>query len=206
MSSTTQKNLSDNTAPSCNEFASPSCEAGTKLDVLAAAVVLVLTCLAVARAQDMRSERSESADAAAAPIVLSPDAIKWQPMPKEWSEGTRPAGFKGQSEVAILQGDPSRAGMPYVIRIRSTAGAQIPPNWTRDDESITVLSGTLCLAVGRTFDESACRDLPAGSFVFMPKGVPHFGVPKGDVIQIQGVGPLKVHWVEPAAVIQPSSK
>jgi hypothetical protein len=40
----------------------------------------------------------------------------------------------------------------------------------------------------------------------MPKGVAHFGVPKGDVIQIQGVGPLKVHWVEPAGMIQPNSK
>jgi hypothetical protein len=203
MPSTTQTNLSDNTAPSCNEFAIPSRDAGTKVDVVAVAVVLVLTGLTSARAQDMRSE---SAEAAAAPTILPPDAIKWQPMPKEWSEGVRPAGFMGQSEVAILQGDPSRAGMPYVIRIRSSAGSQIPPNWTRDDESITVLSGTLCLAIGQTFDESACRDLPAGSFVFMPKGVPHFGVPKGDVIQIQGVGPLKVHWVEPAAVIQPSSK
>jgi hypothetical protein len=204
MSSTTQTNLSDNTPPSSNKFAVPSSrKSRTKLDVLAAAVLLVLTCFAVARTQDMRSE---PADAAAAAIVLTPDAIKWQPMPKEWSEGTRPAGFKGQSEVAILQGDPSRAGVPYVIRIRSTLGAQIPPNWTRDDESITVLSGTLCMAVGQKFDETACRDLPAGSFVFMPKGVPHFGVPKGDVIQIQGVGPLKVHWVEPAAVIQPTSK
>jgi quercetin dioxygenase-like cupin family protein len=203
MPSTTQTNLSDNTAPICNEFAAPSREARTKVDVWAAAVVLVLTGVTVARAQDMRSE---PADAAAAPIVLTPDAIKWQPMPKEWSEGMRPAGFKGKSEVAILQGDPSRPGAPYVIRIRSKAGSQIPPNWTRDDESITVLSGTLCLAVGQTFDENACRDLPAGSFVFMPKGVPHFGVAKGDVIQIQGVGPLKVHWVEPAGVIQPSSK
>jgi hypothetical protein len=73
MSSTTQTNLSDNTAPSSNKFAVPSSrKSGTKLDVLAAAVLLVLTCFAVARTQDMRSE---PADAAAAPIVLTPDAI-----------------------------------------------------------------------------------------------------------------------------------
>jgi hypothetical protein len=201
--STTQPLLSDNSSPPL----ASSRRAVTKLDVrpsaLAAAVVVGLTCLSLVRAQD---KRSEPADAAAAPIVLTPDTIKWQPMPKEWSEGTRPAGFKGQSEVAILQGDPSRAGVPYVIRIRSTLGSQIPPNWTRDDESITVLSGTLCMAIGEKFDENACHDLPAGSFVFLPRGVPHFGVPKGDVIQIQGIGPLKVHWVEPAGAIQPRSK
>jgi hypothetical protein len=117
-------------------------------------------------------------------------------MPKEWVEGTRPAGFKGRSEVAILQGDPTRPGAPYVIRIRSTLGSQIPPYWSSDDESITVLSGTLCLGLGTKFDENACTDFPAGSFVFLPKGLPHFGLTKGDVVQIQGTGPLKVHWVE----------
>jgi quercetin dioxygenase-like cupin family protein len=117
-------------------------------------------------------------------------------MPKEWVEGTRPPGFKGRSEVAILQGDPNRQGAPYVIRIRSTLGSQIPPHWTSDDETITVLSGTLCLAVGTKYDENACTDFPAGSFAFLPKGVAHFGLTKGDVVQIQGTGPLKVHWVE----------
>jgi hypothetical protein len=117
-------------------------------------------------------------------------------MPKEWVEGTRAPGFKGRSEVAVLQGDPTREGAPYVIRIRSTLGSQIPPHWTSDDESITVLSGTLCLGVGTKFDENACTDFPAGSFVFLPKGVPHFGLTKGDVVQISGTGPLKVHWIE----------
>jgi hypothetical protein len=81
-------------------------------------------------------------------------------------------------------------------RIRWTLGSQIPPYWTSDDESITVLSGTLCLGLGTKFDENACTDFPAGSFVFLPKGVPHFGLTKADVVQIQGTGPLKVHWVE----------
>jgi hypothetical protein len=117
-------------------------------------------------------------------------------MPKEWVEGTRPPGFKGRSEVAILQGDPTRQGAPYVIRIRSTLGSQIPPHWTSDDETITVLSGTRCLAVGTKYDENACTDFSAGPFVFLPKGVAHFGLTKGDVVQIQGTGPLKVHWVE----------
>ena len=83
-------------------------------------------------------------------------------MPKEWVEGTRPPGFKGRSEVALLQGDPTREGVPYVIRIRSTLGSQIPPHWTS----------------------------------FLPKGAPHFGLTKGDVVQISRTGPLKVHWVE----------
>jgi len=32
--------------------------------------------------------------------------------------------------------------------------------------------------------------------VFLPKGVPHFAINKGDVVQVHGTGPLKLHWVE----------
>lgn len=164
-----------------------------RLAVLVPAFALVSVCVALANAQE---SKPESARAGEGQILLAPDALSWGPMPKEWVEGTRPPGFKGRSEVAILQGDPTREGAVYVIRIRSTLGSQIPPYWTSDDESITVLSGTLCLGLGTKFDETACTDFPAGSFVFLPKGVPHFGLTKADVVQIQGTGPLKVHWVE----------
>jgi len=164
-----------------------------RLALVLATMALISVCFAFAKAQE---SKAAGESAAGEQILLAPDALKWGPMPKEWVEGTRPPGFKGRSEVAILQGDPTRAGAPYVIRIRSTLGSQIPPHWSSDDESITVLSGTLCLGLGTKFDETACRDFPAGSFVFLPKGVAHFGLTKGDVVQIQGTGPLKVHWVE----------
>jgi hypothetical protein len=46
----------------------------------------------------------------------------------------------GRSEVAIIQGDPTKEGAPFVIRIRSTPGTKLPPHWPVD-ENITVLSG-----------------------------------------------------------------
>jgi hypothetical protein len=171
----------------------PGSSDNLRLAVLIPAIALASVCFALARAQE---SKPAGESAAGKQLLLAPDALEWVPMPKEWVEGPRPPGFKGRSEVAILQGEPTRQGAPYVIRIRSTLGSQIPPHWTSDDESITVLSGTLCLGVGTKFDENACTDLPAGSFVFLPKGVPHFALTKGDVVQISGTGPLKVHWVE----------
>lgn len=184
---------SDNLRDAVHTGTSPAPIGRPRLAVLISAIALVSVCFTLAKAQE---SKPEGARAAGGQILLAPDALSWGPMPKEWVEGTRPPGFNGRSEVAILQGDPAREGAIYVIRIRSTPGSQIPPYWTSDDESITVLSGTLCLGLGTKFDENACRDFPAGSFVLLPKGVPHFGLAKGDVVQIQGTGPLKVHWVE----------
>ncbi|PYQ50477.1 MAG: hypothetical protein DMF78_15595 [Acidobacteria bacterium] len=129
-------------------------------------------------------------------VLLAPDAIQWQPIPRDWADGPPPPGFTlGQSEVAILYGDPTREGEPFALRIRSTPGSQLPPHWHPIDENITVLSGVFCVGVGDKLDPSACQDMPAGSFILMPKGMHHFAVAKGDVVQLNGVGPFKIHWV-----------
>jgi quercetin dioxygenase-like cupin family protein len=83
-----------------------------------------------------------------------------------------------------------------VIRIRSTPGTQLLPHWHSIDENITVLSGVFCVGTGDKLDEHACRDMPAGPYIVMPKGMHHFAVAKGDVVQAHGVGPFKIHWVK----------
>jgi hypothetical protein len=125
---------SDNLRDARHAGTSPELPRMPRLEVVLPVIAVVSACLALAKAQE-----SKPADESVAgkQILLAPDAIKWGPMPKESVEGTRPAGFKGHSEVAILHGDPARQGAPYVIRIRSTLGSQIPPYWSSDDESIT---------------------------------------------------------------------
>jgi quercetin dioxygenase-like cupin family protein len=126
-------------------------------------------------------------------VIVAPGALRWQPLPQEWTEGMPPAGFDpvGRTEVAIVSGDPATEGAPYVIRLRSTPGTRLPVHWHRNDEHITVLSGTWCVGMGDTFDETACRDLPAGTYIFVPKGMRHFAVARGNVVQIHGIGPFK---------------
>ena len=135
-------------------------------------------------------------------IMITPDKIKWQPLPREWADGP-PPGFKGQAEkaigqteVAIIQGDPTKEGEPFVIRIRSAAGTVIPPHWHLIDENITVISGVFCIGTGDKLDENACQDMPAGSYIVMPKGTHHFAVAKGDIVQLNGIGPFKIYWVK----------
>lgn len=130
-------------------------------------------------------------------VMVTPASVKWQPIPPNWADGPPPPGYTlGKSEIAIIEGDPTKEGAPFVIRIRSIPGTQLPPHWHPIDENITVLSGVFCVGAGDTLDEHACRDMPAGSYIVLPKGMHHFAIAKGDVVQVHGVGPFTIHWVK----------
>jgi hypothetical protein len=76
--------------------------------LLAALTVLALGYAAFAKAQVKTANTSA---ASPAHIMVGPDAITWQPVPRDWADGPPPPGFTlGQSEVAIIQGDPYRGG------------------------------------------------------------------------------------------------
>jgi quercetin dioxygenase-like cupin family protein len=162
-------------------------------------VVFIVLGLAYFPSASAQEHASNANGAAAVHIMLMPDAIKWQPLPRDWADGPPPTAqaeaATGATEVAILQGDPTKEGSPFVIRIRSATGSKLPPHFHLIDENITVLSGVFCIGTGDKFDEKACKDMPAGSYFVMPKGMHHFAVAKGDVVQIHGIGAFKIYWV-----------
>jgi quercetin dioxygenase-like cupin family protein len=111
-------------------------------------------------------------------IALTPEAISWEPV------------FDG-AEIAVLAGDPEEVGSPYVIRVKYRDGLKVLPHWHSSDESITVISGTWVMGVGKRYDLSVAQEFPAGSYLVIPKGVPHFAVCRGEtIVQRHGVGPL----------------
>ena len=157
----------------------------------------VIALMAVVVAASTFAQTQKPRGASADHTLIDPGAIKWQSLPPSWADGPPPAGYSlGQSEVAIIQGDPTKEGAPFVIRIRSTPGTQVPPHWHPIDEHITVLSGVWCVGMGDKLDAHACRDMRAGSYIVLPKGMHHFAIAKGDVVQVHGVGPFRIHWVK----------
>jgi quercetin dioxygenase-like cupin family protein len=122
--------------------------------------------------------------------AVRPDALKW---------GPGPPGLPPRAELAVLVGDPGKAGSAYVVRARLPDGYRIPPHWHPSDENVTVLQGVLLMGTGETFDPARAEALPAGSFVRMPAGTRHAAAAKGEtVIQLHGVGPFEVTYVNPA--------
>jgi quercetin dioxygenase-like cupin family protein len=148
--------------------------------VLAAAVGAVVLTSSAALAEEGAAKTGHT--------MLTPDAIQWGPFP---------AGGPN-AQLAVVSGDPGKSG-PFVIRIKTPDGFHIPPHWHPGDEHITVISGTLALGMGDRFEEAALHDLPAGSYSMMPKKMRHFALSRGEtIVQVHGIGPFKVIYVNPA--------
>jgi len=131
--------------------------------------------------------KKDDHDTAKAHTMITPDKIKWGPPPPALPPGC---------EVAVLDGDPSKAGMPFVIRAKLPDGYKAPPHSHPTDENVTVLKGTLGMGKGEKFDKSAGMELTVGSFTRMPKGVRHFAWAKGEtIIQVHGTGPFDIRYV-----------
>ena len=65
--------------------------------------------------------------------------------------------------------------------------------------TVTVISGNLYLAPGETLDRNSAKKLPAGSFGYWPAGMKHAAWSEGEtVIQLHGIGPWQINYVNPA--------
>ena len=120
----------------------------------------------------------------------------YSPADVQWKDG--PASLPAGAKFAVLEGDPAKEG-PFVMRLRLPDGYRIPPHWHPKVERVTVVSGTFNLGMGEKFDQSATREMPAGTFGFWPAGMRHFAWAKGEtVLQLHGIGPWSITYVNPA--------
>jgi hypothetical protein len=158
----------------------------TRFSVLLLLGLSPLLCLGPARSgADDEPKHADEKDH----VVVTPDKIKWGPAPP-----TIPSG----AEAAILTGDPTKKG-PYTIRLKVPDGYKVAPHWHPHDENVTVIKGTFNIGRGEKFEASATQELPAESYMRMPKGMHHFAWFKGEtIIQIHGEGPFQINYVNPA--------
>jgi hypothetical protein len=158
--------------------------------VAALATALLLGAVpALAQEYEKKADEAATATGEATHIIVEPGDIDWQPAPP-----LLPAGAK----MAILAGDLAKEG-PFVFRIRVPDGYQVAPHFHPGIENVTVISGTFRIGMGETFDESALRDLDAGSLIVIPPESPHFVRVEGETeVQVHGVGPWALTYVNPA--------
>src|SRR6478735_6945168 len=64
-----------------------------------------------------------------------------------------PPGLPSGTKIAVLSGDPGKAGM-FTIRLKFPAGLVIPPHHHPTDEMVTVVEGKLSLGMGDTLDKA----------------------------------------------------
>ena len=127
------------------------------------------------------------AQTSAGPTIVLADQAKYAPAPAPYPPGAM---------LAVLSGDPSKAGSQYTVRLKLPDGAKIGAHTHGDIENVSVLSGTLMVGVGTTFDAAKMLALTPGSYVSIPSGLPHFAMAKGvTIVQINGVGPASIKAV-----------
>ncbi|HEY5566836.1 MAG TPA: cupin domain-containing protein [Gammaproteobacteria bacterium] len=122
-------------------------------------------------------------------VMVLADDITWGPASPKLPPG---------AQVAVLVGDPSIPGELYVFRAKLPDGYSVPPHWHPMDENVTVIEGVFTLGFGERVDEAAMRELPAGSYITLPKEEPHYNRMKGEtVLQFHGIGPYDIVYVDP---------
>jgi quercetin dioxygenase-like cupin family protein len=120
--------------------------------------------------------------------------------------GTVPPSTSKGAKIAVLQGDPGKPG-PLVIRLMVPAGYKISPHWHTQDESITVISGSLLFGTGDKVDASNAHTLTAGGYHFLSGKDHHYVVAKPQaVVQVSGSGPFDITYINPADDPQKANK
>ena len=122
-------------------------------------------------------------------IVVLPDQLSWKAAPPSLPPGAK---------VAVMEGNPAEAG-PFTMRLSLPNGFRVPPHYHSSIEHLTTLKGTFRVGMGDKFDAAALTSLPVGGFVAMQPGTHHFVEAQGEtIVQLHGVGPWNVTYINPA--------
>jgi quercetin dioxygenase-like cupin family protein len=112
--------------------------------------------------------------------------------------GPAPAVFPPGAQFALMQGDPSKAGEPFTVRLRFPDGYVVPPHTHPTEEDVTVLSGTFLAGMGASVVESDLRPFGRGDFAAIPANHAHYAKARGEtIVQVSAIGPFTLTYVNP---------
>jgi hypothetical protein len=132
--------------------------------------------------------------AAAAFVAASPASAKGV----KWMDGAG-AGLPPGSQMAVVKGDPSKAG-DFTVRVKMPANYAVPPHHHPGDETVRVMgAGTLSYGMGDKLDRSNIGSLTKGYHVTMATGMNHYVFTTDPIeVQVSGTGPFQIIYADPA--------
>jgi len=96
-------------------------------------------------------------------VGLRPEEIKW----------FTPTYYNDGRQRAQLLGDSTHGGA-WIDRVKIPSGGHVRAHTHPHDELVTVIDGTWYVGEGERFDAAKLKGYPAGSFIVIPAGLPHF--------------------------------
>src|SRR3954451_7503554 len=133
-------------------------------------IIVIASSLAIAAGFSL-APRTAAAQSAAPPTP--PQAVKWSPAP---------AVFEPGAQIAVMQGDPSKAGEEFTVRLRFPNGYKVQAHTHPTTEHVTVLAGTFLVGMGSTFDATKMIALAPGGFVTAPAEHAHYAQARGETV------------------------
>jgi len=143
------------------------------------ALVLVLSVQVLEMSQTNQSQKQI--------IAITAEQVRW----------FTPPYYQDGRQRAQLFGDSSKDGA-WVDRVKIPAGIRVLAHTHPQDELVTVIEGTWYIGEGSRFDPAKLKGYPAGSFIVIPAGTPHFVATKdsGVVVQLSGTVKFRTDYVE----------
>jgi quercetin dioxygenase-like cupin family protein len=126
----------------------------------------------------------------AAPSVAQGQAkLKWGPAPAVFPKGAK---------MAVVSGDPSKAGQ-YVVQLSMPNKYRIAPHFHPTDENVLVKSGEFSVGMGDKVDTKAMKTLKPGEKITAAANAHHYAMATGKtVVEVSGMGPFMLTYVKPA--------
>ena len=147
------------------------------LAATAAVIILVAITSAMTSADKIKKEI----------VGLTPEQVRW----------FTPPYYKDGRQRAQLFGDSSQDGA-WIDRVKIPGGMHVLAHTHPQDELVTVIEGTWYLGEGERFDSAKLKGYPAGSFIVIPAGVPHFVATKEGtvIVQLSGTSKFRTDYLE----------
>jgi Domain of unknown function (DUF4437) len=145
---------------------------------------------------ERKSDRTAEADRSAADTMTSAMAAGDSAAALQW--GPAPPGLPAGSRMAVVDGDPSKAGA-FTVRLEAPKGYEVKPHHHPTAERVQLISGAFMLGHGKNWDDAKLDPLTVGSEVNMAAREPHFvRATEQSIIEIRSEGPFEIVYENPA--------
>ena len=119
---------------------------------------------------------------------VTPSDLKWTDVP----------ALGAGAKIAVIEG-PLNDAVPFTFRIKLPADFKIQAHSHPAIEHVTVISGTFNIGMGDKLDTTKTQALTVGSVAIMQPKMNHFAWTNEEtIVQVHGVGPWAVNYVNPA--------
>jgi hypothetical protein len=120
-----------------------------------------------------------------------------KPQSSKLTWGDAPPALPAGAQMAVVSGDPGKAGM-FKVDLKMPAGYAVPAHWHPTDEHVRVVSGKLGYGMTAKLDKDHAKWLSPGHSVAMKAKMHHWVFANNPAeIEVSGKGPFQITYVDP---------